>query len=195
MPLHRRELSERIALAGPSDQVRGAAFFPMVDEVTQRAPGEARRLSLTVRFGRIALQPLHFYPAADWLVLLWDACDALEPQLGLDGAMALFGEVTARQILASLLGRLVGARTQPLHPLDRLAQGPAVYGTSVTFGARTVERIDARHARMRFERELIPAGFHAAAVRALICDGGYPVEVWTRVTGLLELTLEVSRAD
>jgi len=195
MPLPRRELFERIAFAGPSDQVRGTAFFPLVDEVTQRCPAEARALALTPRFGRLALQPLHFYPAADWLVLLWDACDALEGQLGVDGAMARLGEVTARQILASLLGRLVGTRAQPLHPLDRLAQAPAVYGTSVTFGARTVEQIDDRHARMRFERELIPAGFHAAAVRALIGDGGYPVEVWPHVTGLLELTLEVARAD
>ena len=54
-----------------------------------------------------ALRDLNYYPAAEWLELLWDACDLLEPVLGgPEAALEACGESVCRYFLDSLVGIL-----------------------------------------------------------------------------------------
>ncbi|MBS2028313.1 MAG: DUF2378 family protein [Deltaproteobacteria bacterium] len=192
MPLDRSELAQRISLTGPKDLVRGSVFHALLDEVGQHAPGDVAMPRLVSRWGPQALQELHFYPAAEWLELYWDAMDVAEgPCGGVEAAAKRLGEAACRRFLGSLIGRLAVEAGASKPPLERLLAMPAGYAAATSYGLRAAERLDERRGVLRYEREFAPPAFHAAVAHKVLRYGGHRVQVRPVVNGLLEFELHV----
>lgn len=193
MPLDRSELAERIAATRPTDLLRGSVFHAVINEVARRCPEHPDLPLLRAQHGQRALRPLHFYPAADWLDLLWDAADLLEPVLGSTlAALDEIGAAVCRHFLDSLVGKLALALGGRGSPVDRVMHAPATYSAGASYGQRTVERVSRDVAILRIDQDIAPCAYHVGLIRAGVERSGQPVRVTGRPLGLLhcEITVE-----
>lgn len=192
MPLDRVELAERIAQTRPSDLLRGSIFHAVINEVARRCPEHPDLHLLKARHGQRALRALHFYPAADWLDLLWDAGDMLEPLAGsTEGALDELGAAVCRHFLDSLVGKLALALGGRGSPIDRVLHAPATYSAGASYGHRTVERVSRDLAIVRIQGDIAPCAYHVGLIRAGVERAGHPVRVEGKATGLLSCDVTV----
>jgi uncharacterized protein (TIGR02265 family) len=193
MPLDRSELAERVAATRPSDLLRGSIFHAVLNEVVRRCPEHPDLPLLRAQHGQRALRALHFYPASDWLTLLWDAADMLEPVAGSTStALEEVGAAVCRHFLDSLVGKLALALGGRGSPVDRVMHAPTTYSAGASYGQRTVERISRELAVLTIDQDIAPCPYHVGLIRAGVERSGQPVRVTGRAIALLrcEITVE-----
>lgn len=166
MPADRNDLALRIAAATPADTSRGLNFntvFGLVSDLLGEA--EAKKLDPQGKARRV---DFFTYPIAEYLAITWDAADRLEPRLGsIDAFFDELGRRTVSGFLRSLLGKTAFAMAAG-DPRRVLASGPAGYRSAVSYGERKVEFLGERSARMTFERDFMPAAFHARVIQTAL---------------------------
>ena len=178
MPVDRNDLARRIAAATPSDTSRGLNFntvFGLVEDLLGEI--EARKLDPQGKGKRV---DFFSYPIAEYLTITWDAADRLEERMG--SSDAFFQEVGRRTItgfLDSLLGKTIWAMAGK-DPRRVIASGPAGYRSAVSYGERRAEFPGEKSARLVFQRDFMPAVFHAQVMRTAL---GYTDAKNARVVG------------
>jgi uncharacterized protein (TIGR02265 family) len=191
MPADADDLKRRLDAATPRDTVRGLIFnatFALVRELAG-APaacetdprGEARR------------HEFFSYPVADYLRVAWAAVAVLEPRLGPpDRVFWEIGSRCAMRWLASPLGHVMMAISGG-DPRRLLASAPVGYGSVVSYGARTVEWIGERHARLVLERDFLVPSFHCGVItRSLLEMGSVHARAEVREAAFLGAVIDVT---
>jgi uncharacterized protein (TIGR02265 family) len=166
MPIDRNDLARRIAAATSADTSRGLNFNTVFGLVSERlGEPEAKKLDPQGKASRV---DFFSYPIAEYVEITWNAADRLEPVIG--STEAVFRELGRRTVsgfLASLLGKTVFA-IAGRDPRRVLANGPSGYRSAVSYGDRRVEFLAEKRARMTFQRDFMPAAFHAAVIQTAL---------------------------
>jgi uncharacterized protein (TIGR02265 family) len=166
MPQDDPQLAARLAAATPRDRVRGVLFnaaFDLVSELTGSAAASACDPS-----GRGGRREFFSYPAEDYLRVSWAAADALGPLLG-DRARTFhaLGTRATRRWLATSLGQTLVAFAGR-DPRRLVTNASIGYRNVVSFGTRSVEWLDDRRARLRFERDFLVPAFHCGVLATML---------------------------
>jgi uncharacterized protein (TIGR02265 family) len=193
MPADRKDLEARIAAATPQDTVRGVVFNAIFSVVREEAGDEATRKVDSVS-GKGARTEFFTYPVADFLNIIWNAADLLEPKLGsVEAVYYRIGARAAELVAASMLGKTMLALAAGGGTRRLLAHLPGGYRATVSYGERTVSWLSENHARYVFSRDFLVPPFHAGvlAVGATV-SGGKNVRAVGRQTGPLEAVYDVT---
>jgi uncharacterized protein (TIGR02265 family) len=166
MPADPQDLARRAGAATDADMSRGLNFNTLFALVRDSlGEGAAKALDPAGKGTRI---DFFSYPVAEYLRIAWAAADRLEPRFGsIDGVWVELGRRTVAGFLASAIGRTVFAMAGR-DPRKVVAAGPSGYRTAVSYGERRVEWLGERQARMIFQRDFMPAVFHAAVIRTAL---------------------------
>ncbi len=190
MPVDRTDLAKRIAAATPSDTSRGLNFntvFGLVEDLLGEK--EAKKVDPQGKGKRV---DFFSYPIAEYLTITWDAADRLEDRMG--STKAVFEELGRRTVtgfLGSLLGKTIWAMAGK-DPRRVIAAGPAGYRSAVSYGERRAEFPGEKSARLVFQRDFMPALFHAQVIRTALefTDAKSP-RVVGRDTGFLDSEYQI----
>ena len=189
MPADRADLERRIALATPTDTVRGV-IFNATSGLVRRRLGEAAARACDPAGGR--RHDFFSYPIEDYLRLAWAVADALEQPLGsVEAVFFAIGEAAVEDLAETLFGRtlLSLAAGSPRQVLEQL---PGGYKATVGYGERKVTWLSPRSARMSYARDFLVPAFHRGIITAALHTTGVrEVSTVTRVTGSLDLEVEV----
>lgn len=195
VPTDRQDLEARLAAATPGDTVRGLIFNALFDAIEQHL-GHAAAVAADP--ARKAIRVEFFsYPVSDFLLIAFEGADRLEEKLGsTDAAFQSFGYRAATNVFSSVLGRTLVALAGNRGVRSLLGQAPNGYKATVSYGARRVEWVDDRRARLVFERDFLVPAFHCGVLRAAIdAMGARPERVEGRQTGPLRSEYEVAWSE
>jgi uncharacterized protein (TIGR02265 family) len=184
MPADRADLAARLAAATPADTVRGLIFEGVFDLLQEHGGEPAVLAADPVGKGKRA--DFLSYPIGDFLKLAWEAADRLEPALGgVDAAFFQMGYRATANVLGSMLGATL--LTFGRNPRTLLAQAPAGYRATVSYGQRTIAWAGPRHARLEFVHDFLVVPYHRGVLHAALdATGAQGVQVEGRVTGFLQ---------
>lgn len=184
------DLDRRIEAATPRDTARGLVFnatFALVAELAGSPAacgidpsGQARR------------REFFSYPVADYLRVARAALAVLEPRLGPpDRVFWEVGSRCAMRWFASTLGRAMSAITGG--DLRRaISSAPVAYRSMISSASPTVEWVAERHARLVYDRDLLPPSFHGGALtRGLLDLAGVHAKAEARAEGVLGVVVDV----
>ena len=193
MPLDRNELRARIDMTRTSHMLRGSVFRALVNEVEKHLPLEDQRLMhIRKRYDKGALADLFNYPVSDWLEVLWDAADAVEPTYGNQvNALRAMGKAVADSFLSSVVGRLAQSIGANKKPMEMLFHAPAVYASGASYGKRTPIRLDERHGLLKIREDFAPADYHVGMLQQGLSINGHKIQCKAHVYGLCEYDIEV----
>jgi uncharacterized protein (TIGR02265 family) len=166
MPVDRSDLAARLAAATPQDTVRGLVFNAVFAAVEAHLGAPAALACDPL--GKARRTDFFSFPAADFLGVVSSAADALEPELGsTDRALFEFGDRALANVLRSKLGAtmlaLAGKSVRGF-----LAQAPAGYRGTVSYGERRLEWVGERHARFTFTRDFLFPPYHRGVLTAAV---------------------------
>jgi len=190
MPADRADLAARLAAATKDDTVRGLVFNAAFDAVREHAD-EAAALACDPA-GKGKRSDFLSYPVTDYLRLAWAVADRLEGPLGgVDAGFFQMGYRATANVLGSMLGATLLAFGR--NPRTILAQSPAAYQATVSYGRRSLRWAGERHARLEFSRDFMVVPFHRGVLQAAL-DGtdASGIQVEGRVTGFLEAVYDVT---
>jgi uncharacterized protein (TIGR02265 family) len=190
MPTDRPDLAARLAAANKDDTVRGICFNAVFDVL--REHGNDQGALDCDPAGKGKRSDFLAYPVGDFLNLAWAAADRLERPLG--GVDAAFFQMGYR-CTANVLGSMVGATMLSFgrNPRTLLAQSPAAYKATVSYGQRFLSWPGERHGRLEFVRDFLLVPFHRGVLQAAL-DGtrATKVAVEGRVTGFMQAVYDVT---
>ncbi len=191
MPADRSNLAARVAAATAQDTVRGLIFNAIFGVLREGAGEGAAAACDPVRKG--TRTDFFTYPVTDFLRIIWDAVDLLEPKLGgADAAFFAIGHRACENVMESMVGRTLLAIGGNGGPRELLTHVPAGYKATVSYGVRTVEWPSERHARIRFAQDFLVPPFHCGVLAAVAERvGGRNVRATGRSVALLEAQYEV----
>jgi uncharacterized protein (TIGR02265 family) len=188
---YREDLDARLAAATPLDTVRGVIFnatFTLLAEVAGKPAAVDCDPS-----GKGRRNEFFSYPVADYLRVAWRAADVLASRLGdRDRVFWEVGASASRRWLGGPLGSTLVAFTgrDPRRLLTNVANG---YRNVVSYGARTIEWVDERHARLLFQRDFLVPPFHCGALTAALeVTCGIPFRAEGREVAFLESEYDVT---
>ena len=191
MPLVDVDLDARLAAAKPRDTVRGVIFNALFGVVEQLAGKPAAVECDPV--GRAHRNEFFSYSVSEYLRIAWAATDRLSVRLGSrERVFWELGDRAARRWLASPLGVtfVAFAGRDPERLLKNAASG---YRLVVSYGARTVERIGERHARLRFRHDFLVPAFHCGVFTGAIDAASHvAVRAVGREVGFLDSDYDVT---
>jgi uncharacterized protein (TIGR02265 family) len=163
MPANKADLSARLTAVHPGDNALGLFFTTVFNLVEQRAgPGAL----VKVRTGELAKEysELRMYPVRDFLQLIFQVADLLEPTLGSPEAVfRACGEHSITRYKSGP-GRFlfnVLVRGDP-HKLFSVAQ--IGYSTAVTYGRREYKPTSSKSGVLRVLGDLVPPAYHEGVV-------------------------------
>jgi uncharacterized protein (TIGR02265 family) len=187
-----RQLRHRMAMASPTDTVRGM-FLNGVLEVAQaiggsEAVGRCREVSDEKRF-------IDFfnYPVFDLLQMTLAATKHLGVRAGGGaGILRQLGAQASKDFLASPTGKTMLLLTGG-NPRRMLNQLPSSYRTAVSFGERRmVWSVGERNGRLIVQRDFMPPAYTKGLMQGLLeAVGARNVNVSGRPTGLLDSEYEI----
>ena len=166
MPSDKNDLAQRVALCQPGDTVRGFIFKAVYGRVELRV-GSA---GLDRMLGRLRLhkRPMDSfsYPLVDFLRLLYEGADLLEPHEGsVEAAWRSCGVAAVTGFLKSYVGhslmRFISGGDDPRRALSTVQ---SVYSTVVSFGARDYQDLGQQRALITFRQDVQPVAFHEGAM-------------------------------
>lgn len=185
------DLDARLAAATPRDTVRGVIFnaaFSLVEDLAGKP--SAAECDPT---GKGHRNEFFSYGVAEYLRLAWAAADRLAGRLGCrERVFWELGDRAARRWLASPLGVtfLAFAGRDPRRLLTNAASG---YRLVVSYGTRTTEWIEERHARLRFQHDFLVPPFHCGVITAALEEASrIRVRAEGRQVGFLEAEYDVT---
>jgi len=187
-----RQLRHRMAMASPTDTVRGM-FLNGVLEVAQAIGGSeavdrCREVSDEKRF-------IDFfnYPVFDLLQMTLAATKHLGVRAGGGaGILRQLGAQASKDFLASPTGKTMLLLTGG-NPRRMLSQLPSSYRTAVSFGERRmVWSVGERNGRLIVQRDFMPPAYTKGLMQGLLeAVGAKNVSVTGRPTGLLDSEYEI----
>jgi uncharacterized protein (TIGR02265 family) len=194
MPLDRGELRIRQSLSKPSDVLRGSVFRTLVEHTKHHLPEKSPGLQkVCAHYGRGPLSDLFNYPVHDWLALLWDVTDALEPKLGgINPSLESIGAAVVTSFLSSPVGKVAVTLGSNRTPIDMLFNVPGVYAAGASYGKRKPERLGPRVGRVEMRGDFAPPPYHVGLLRQGLAVYGHKVDVKAKVYGLVDYDMEVT---
>jgi uncharacterized protein (TIGR02265 family) len=186
----RQDLERRLSAATPSDTVRGIVFNAVFDVAREGAGDEAARRCDPARKG--SRVDFFSYPVAEFLRITWNVADVLARDLPFDETLRRIGLKAGGGVLGSPLGKTL-ATIAGMDPRRLMAQTPAGYRATVSYGERIVEWVSERHVRHTFRRDFLVPSFHCGVfVGALQAIGARGARAEGRQTGFLEAVYDVT---
>ncbi len=187
-----RQLRHRMAMASPTDTVRGM-FLNGALEVAQALGGSeavdrCREVSEEKRF-------IDFfnYPVFELLQVSLAATKLLGPRAGGGaGVLRQLGAQASKDFLASPTGKTMLLLTGG-NPRRLLNQLPSSYRTAVSFGERRMSwAVGERNGRLIVQRDFMPPAYTKGLMQGLLESvGARNVHVTGRPTGLLDSEYEI----
>ncbi|ATB28550.1 TIGR02265 family protein [Melittangium boletus] len=168
MPSNKTEFAARVALTKPSDGVRGI-FFRVVFELIEKrgGPDALRRVRSTEGLSK-EMKDLRTYPASDYLALLYNAADVLEPKLGSEDQVF---NACGRACLHSFsggMGQIVFGILGKGHPQRLFAQTSGAFSTVVTYGKREHTATGPNTCLIRYRGDMQPPAYHVGIFEAAL---------------------------
>ncbi|MDY7231396.1 DUF2378 family protein [Hyalangium rubrum] len=188
-----RQLRHRMAMAGPTDTVRGMFFNGVLDVAQVLGGSEAvdrcREVSDEKRF-------IDFfnYPVFDLLRMTLAASNHLGLRAGgAAGVLRRLGTQGAKDFLASAPGKTMLLLTGN-NPRRLLNQLPSSYRTAVSFGERRmIWSVGERNGRLVVQRDFMPPAYTKGFLQGMLeAVGARNVSVSGRPTGLLDSEYELT---
>ena len=129
MPQDRVDLEKRLRLIRPTDTVKGSLFNGICAALQSMAPEDPVARQLVARHRKAHWSELADHPVADYLTLVIDAAEVLEPRFGGPvQALRAVGAVGGRAFLGSLIGRLAVRAVANQDPMTSSATPPGSTG-------------------------------------------------------------------
>jgi len=186
MPQDRVDLEKRLRVARPSDVVKGALFNGVCAAIQSLALDDPAARQLLVRHRKAHWREFTDHPVADYLNLVIDAAEVLEPRFGgAVPALRAVGAAGGRAFLASLVGRLAVRAVANRDPIDVLSHAPAVYGASASYGKRWFTRINDRTGIFHCREDFLPPDYHVGLLPEGVQVNGHRVRIEANVFDLL----------
>jgi uncharacterized protein (TIGR02265 family) len=188
----RKQLEQRLALAGPEDTCRGIFFNAVLDGVKALAGAEmeARCREAT---GQRKFVDFFSYPVSGFIQMSLLVVEVLGPKMG--GAWQVLrwmGEQSTESFLSTVAGKtaLMLAGTNVKRLISHL---PSSYKASLSYGERTVVWTGERSGRFVFKRDFMPAAYHEGAIaKAVERAKVRNIQVRGRETGPLDTEYELT---
>lgn len=185
------DLDARLAAATSQDTVRGVIFNATFGLITDAAGKPAAAEADPAARGH--RNEFFSYPVVDYLRLAWRAAALLAGREGSrDEVFWRMGAAASRRWLGGPLGSTLVAFTgrDPRRLITNVANG---YRNVVSYGARTVEWVAERHARVLFRHDFLVPPFHCGALTAALeVTCGIPFHAAGREVGFLDSEYDVA---
>jgi uncharacterized protein (TIGR02265 family) len=191
-PEWKQELERRLALATPSDTVRGLFFNSMLKLVRTLGDQSAMERCLEAS-GEQRIFDFFNYPISALLRVTYTAGQELSPQYGgFDEALRQMGHHAMTDFFGSLMGRtLKHMAGQDVRTLVSSIQN--IYRMTMSYGERRVVWEGPRKGRLILQRNFIPFPYHEGGLRTtLAVMGSRNVRLVGRQTGPLDSEYEFS---
>lgn len=188
-----RQLRHRMAMASPTDTVRGM-FFNGALEVARALGGSEAADRCQLVLGEKRIIEFFNYPVADLLKVALEIIRLAGANTGGHaGVLRRMGSQAAKDFLASAPGRTMVMLTDK-NPRRLISQLPASYRTVVSFGERKVVWPGvARGGVFSAQRDFLPPAYMKGLLQGVLeAVGAQDVNVSGRPTGMLDSEYEVS---
>jgi uncharacterized protein (TIGR02265 family) len=193
MPQDRVDLEKRLRVIRPTDTVKGSLFNGICAALQSMAPEDPVARQLVARHRKTHWSELTDHPVADYLTLVIDAAEVLEPRFGGPvQALRAVGAVGGRAFLGSLIGRLAVRAVANQDPIDVLSHAPRLYGASASYGNRWFTRVSDRVGIFHCHRDFLPPDYHVGLVPEGAQVNGHRVQIEANVYDLLDADYRVT---
>jgi uncharacterized protein (TIGR02265 family) len=187
MPQDRVDLEKRLQVAKATDVVKGSLFNGVCAELGRLAPDHPRVKEIRAQHQKAFWMEFTDHPVADYLKLVVDAAEAVEPRFGgATPALQAIGAAGGRAFLSSVVGRLAVRMVVNKAPIDILSYAPAVYGPSASYGKRWFTRVSDREGIFHCRQEFLPPAYHVGLLPEGVQTNGHKVTVEAKVLDLLD---------
>jgi uncharacterized protein (TIGR02265 family) len=163
----REDLEQRLALATPTDTVRGTFFLGALDAV-RALEGEEGVRQCVEAGGEPRFVEFFNYPVEAWLRVSEAAARLLERRCGSWAeAQRQLGRRATADMLKSAAGKalLLLSRGEALRLLTNM---PSAYRSAVNFGERTVTLEGPTRGRVLMRRDFMPCAWHEGVLLAAL---------------------------
>lgn len=187
MPVDRKDLQARLAVATEKDTVKGSLINGVCGGLERMLGAEPRAKALLARHRKPLWMEFTNHPVQEFLTLVHDAADLLEPLVGdPQRAITQVGSAAGQAFLDSVVGRVAVKLAAGKEPIDILAYGPATYAPSASYGERTFERISRTQGIFKMRREFMPPAYHLGVLPRGVQINHHRCTIEPRVLGLLD---------
>ena len=187
------DLTRRLGLATPDKTVKGTLFRAAFAELERQAPEHPKLAELKERHVKSAWRDFSNFPVADYLKLVYDGADLIEPKAGNPAeALAQLGGAVTMSFLNSAVGRLALTMGSGKDPIALLSYAPGVYGVSANYGQRTFVRLGATQGLLKIRNDFMPADYHFGVIRTGVKINGHTPKVELQKLGLLDVDIVVT---
>ncbi|HEX8818513.1 MAG TPA: DUF2378 family protein, partial [Archangium sp.] len=163
----REDLEQRVALATPSDTVRGGFFLGALEEV-RASVGEAGVRQCVEAGGEPRFVEFFNYPVGTWLRVSEVAARLMAPECGSwEEAQRRLGRRAKVDLLRSATGRALQLVSRD-EPRGLVANLPSAYRAAVNYGERTVVWEGLSRGRVIMRRDFMPCAFHEGVLLAVL---------------------------
>ena len=186
------ELQRRLALASPTDTVRGLSFHNLLDAVRMDLGEEAAARCLARCEGKL-FKSFFSYPVSDYLLLQYMSAWELQARYGsFDSAVRRMTSGLAPGFLSSVVGKAFMLLTKE-GPRQLINNMPVAYRSAASFGELSVHWTGARRGVLSTRRDFLLYLNHEGGVQGLFRTLGITTaEVRGRQVGPLENEVEFS---
>lgn len=192
MPHDASELQQRIDQSTPQDTVKGSLFRSVLAELERRVPGHPRLPELKGQFGKSAWSEFSNFPVAEYLRLVYQGAELLEPNAGgFSQGLTELGAIVATAFLHSAVGKLALTMGSGKDPIALLSFAPSVYAVSANYGKRTFVRRAPDEGALQLRRDFLPAEYHLGVVQAGVRVNGHEAHVEVQPISLLDCDVVV----
>jgi uncharacterized protein (TIGR02265 family) len=185
-------LEHLLSLTQSSDTCRGL-FFNGLLEAVRSLDGEDLRTRCFKIVGERKFVDFVSYPVTDFLRGVFFVAETLGPsQGGAERVMHQLGKRGTADFLGSTVGKTMLALAGR-EPFRMLASVPNGCRASLSYGERSVERLDAQHARLLARRDFLPLPYNEGLLSAVLeLSNARGFEVKGRRRTLLDVDYDVS---
>jgi len=175
MSLEMPELEQRMACANRSDTARGIFFNAILSEL-ETSLGKDAAKAVTAELGTRGWVDFFWYPATDFLKLLYAGTNALAPKVGSrDIAIFNLGRAATRHFFSSAVGKTLRLFVIDGKPESLLSSAPAAYDIGVNYGKRKFELVEKKLGTFTVVGDPVPSRFHegviTGALEEIDCKG------------------------
>jgi uncharacterized protein (TIGR02265 family) len=186
------ELELLLSFITPVDTCRGM-FFNGLLEAVRALGGDEARAKCFAAAGEKRFVDFFSYPAADFLKGVFTAVELLGPAHGgRDAVLRQLGRRATEDFVHSTVGKTMMALAGT-EPFRLLSSFPSAYRASLSYGERSVVRLDEQRARLMVRRDFLPVAYIEGVVRAAMAQStARELRVEGRRLGPLDMDFDVS---
>lgn len=187
-----QELLRRVALATPSDTVRGMSFHSALDAVREELGDEALKRCLDSSVDK-SFKSFFNYPVQDYLRLLYGSAWELQAKFGtFDNAVRRISSGIAPSFMGSIVGRAFMLLTKE-GPKQLISHMPVAFRAAASFGEITIQWKGPRQGVLHTRRDFLLPMNHEGGLLGLFRTLGLPGgQAQGRMVGPLDNEVEFS---